>query len=468
MDYTSSIDNVVHGATGHRMHSDSIAIPTAWSGNDANMVVWSLMKFLDAAGIAGKAFNPDDPDSYTRLYKAMQALFAPVNSPVFGGNPIKAPGLQASAKVNGVNSANLLFNGSAEFGVAGGWGGGFVSAYTSGTADGTYFSNPAAIGGNSYVGSSPIAIAAGIPLTLSGELYAAGVTVGTVWFRLVFLNASNEVITTSPNISVMNGAGWTFVSSAVTTPAGTASVYVQLGVEGSPPAVSSGGVAWRRLKLERGSTPSLYSQEASIAAVPVQGMRMYETSGAFTVPQNVFRLKVTLIGGGGSGGGCFSSSTYVNAAGGGGGAGGIVIGWFSVTPGQSIPFTIGAGGAAVPNGSAVGGASSIPMLGLTANGGFGSTFTSTNSSAGGVGGTAGGGQINIRGSSGTDGQNVSAFVFGGKGGDGMFGGGGRAGSGAGTPGVSPGAGGGGAYDLAAANIALPGGAGYNGAVIFEW
>lgn len=71
MDYTTSIDNVVHGGTGHRMHSDSIAVPTAWSGNDANMLVWSLMEVLRLAGVSGKAFNPDDPTSYTQFRDAL-------------------------------------------------------------------------------------------------------------------------------------------------------------------------------------------------------------------------------------------------------------------------------------------------------------------------------------------------------------------------------------------------------------
>ncbi|WP_227789498.1 MULTISPECIES: glycine-rich domain-containing protein [unclassified Burkholderia] len=201
--------------------------------------------------------------------------------------------------------------------------------------------------------------------------------------------------------------------------------------------------------------------------VAARSMVMFTSSGTFTVPVNITRLKVTLVGGGASGGGCFSASTYTNAAGGGGGAGGIAIGWFAVTPGQNIPYTIGAGGPAVSNGSSFGGTSSIPLLGLTANGGNPSTLANS-SSPGGSGGTATGGQINIQGSSGTDGQNVSAFVFGGKGGDGIFGGGGRAGSGAGSGGSAPGAGGGGAYDLSASNTAKSGGAGYSGAVIFEW
>ncbi|HGL4259507.1 tail fiber domain-containing protein [Burkholderia dolosa] len=74
MDYTTSIDNVVHGATGHRMHTDSAAVTTAWSGGDANMVIWSLMEILNAAGIEGRAFNPDDKESYTRLRDAVIAV----------------------------------------------------------------------------------------------------------------------------------------------------------------------------------------------------------------------------------------------------------------------------------------------------------------------------------------------------------------------------------------------------------
>lgn len=87
MDYTTSIDNVVHSGTGRRMHSDSIAIPTALSANDANMVIWSLMEVLRLAGVGGKAFNPDDPVSYTRFRDALVATFAGLDSPAFRGSP---------------------------------------------------------------------------------------------------------------------------------------------------------------------------------------------------------------------------------------------------------------------------------------------------------------------------------------------------------------------------------------------
>ncbi|MEB2508919.1 phage tail protein [Burkholderia multivorans] len=87
MDYTTSLDNVVHGATGRRMHSDSIAVPTVWSGNDANMVIWSMMEMLKLANVAGQAFNPDDEASYTRFREALLKVFAKLDSPDFAGKP---------------------------------------------------------------------------------------------------------------------------------------------------------------------------------------------------------------------------------------------------------------------------------------------------------------------------------------------------------------------------------------------
>jgi hypothetical protein len=87
MDYTNSLDRVIHGATGNPMHSDSIAVPTVWSDKDANSVIWSLMEVLKMGGVSGKAFNPDDPESYTRFRDALVAKFAPLDSPDFVGTP---------------------------------------------------------------------------------------------------------------------------------------------------------------------------------------------------------------------------------------------------------------------------------------------------------------------------------------------------------------------------------------------
>lgn len=69
------------------------------------------------------------------------------------------------------------------------------------------------------------------------------------------------------------------------------------------------------------------------------GQQLITTPGAgnFTVPAGVISLKVTLTGAGGGGG-------FNNSAKGGGGGGYCVKTW-SVTPGQVIPYVVGAGGA---------------------------------------------------------------------------------------------------------------------------
>ena len=87
----------------------------------------------------------------------------------------------------------------------------------------------------------------------------------------------------------------------------------------------------------------------------------FGTNGTFTVPVGVTKIGVMIIGGGGGGGsvGNGSNSGYVSSAvtwtalqmlmssgGGGGGAGGMVYVELSVTPGQTISYTVGTGGSA--------------------------------------------------------------------------------------------------------------------------
>lgn len=119
----------------------------------------------------------------------------------------------------------------------------------------------------------------------------------------------------------------------------------------------------------------------------------FTTSGTYTVPPNVFSINVELVGAGGKGG---------SNGGGGGGGGGYSFGTFSVTPGQSIPFTVA---------QTAGQVTSISSLGIQAtsgsNGGGGST------SLGGNGGVGSGGTFNRTGG---NGGNGTYTYFGGGGG----------------------------------------------------
>ena len=99
-------------------------------------------------------------------------------------------------------------------------------------------------------------------------------------------------------------------------------------------------------------------------------------SGVYTVPNGVTQLTVTVVGGGGGGAGASGNEEPVYTGGGGGGgySNSIVM---TVSPGQQIPWTVGAGG----SGGAVGGTGSTG----------GTTSFGSLSAAGGGGGSAPGG-----------------------------------------------------------------------------
>ena len=159
----------------------------------------------------------------------------------------------------------------------------------------------------------------------------------------------------------------------------------------------------------------------------------FTSSGTWTVPADVTQITVDAWGAGGAGGG----STSNNAGGGsGGGGGGYCINVFTVTPGQTINYTVGAGGTG-SNGNGTSGGTTL-ILTLQGNGGGGG---GANMGTIGSGGTASGGTTNITGGSGLKGKGNT----GGNGGKGASGGAGGNGvsNGKGESGRPPGGGGGG-------------------------
>ena len=75
------------------------------------------------------------------------------------------------------------------------------------------------------------------------------------------------------------------------------------------------------------------------------GTETFTSDGTFIVPDGVYKIWVTACAGGGGGGGATWNRSYTTGAGGGGGGALIVNKPYNVTPGQSIPITIGKGGA---------------------------------------------------------------------------------------------------------------------------
>ncbi len=207
------------------------------------------------------------------------------------------------------------------------------------------------------------------------------------------------------------------------------SVNYLLGVSERLRIISDGNAAWH------------------LASCNLTGRRRHvmTSSGNFTVPAWVERIRAKVVAGGGGGAGCPAAGSA-----GGGGAGGTADGDLVVTPGAVMAGVVGAagaGGAAGNNNGAAGGSSSFSTL--SATGGGGGLSSGGGSSSGGGGGTASGGLENISGGMGHDGVPSSVA---GSGGVSTEGGGGRGASGGGivANGRAPGSGGGGAYGASAA------------------
>lgn len=202
----------------------------------------------------------------------------------------------------------------------------------------------------------------------------------------------------------------------------------------------SGGAGWL-------SSESLAYSDFTIAG-----------SGSVTVPAWANFAEIHMIGAGGGGGG-----SGTGHSGGGGGSGGYSFGIIPVTPGASLPYSVGAGGTGGTGGNgASGGATTLSSYSVT--GGFGGNGTTT-SSGGGFGGAASNsGLRNFSGSDGGDGNNQMGNIQGGGGAAGPFGGSGRTGRPNGEPGKSSGSGGGGAWGSTSGK----GGDGYSGAIFIRW
>jgi hypothetical protein len=215
----------------------------------------------------------------------------------------------------------------------------------------------------------------------------------------------------------------------------------------------------------------------------IMGTQTFTSSGNFTVPAGVTSVTVELWGGGGAGGGANGGNS--NARSGGGGAGGtFTLATVSVTPGEVIAVTVGAGGTGVsgdagnPGGtssfgtyaSAIGGQGGVDgrngarmgagapvSVGITYNGGSGATAPANNQSGGG-GASAG---------SGSNGNNAAGTTGGAAVTSGGAGANGRTTTGNGVDATQIGGGGGGAYTNTL-GVNYAGGAGFRGEVVITW
>jgi len=195
---------------------------------------------------------------------------------------------------------------------------------------------------------------------------------------------------------------------------------------------------------------------------PIPTMVVFTSSGSWTVPSGVTKIRLHVVGGGGAGG-----SSY---AGGGGGGGAAIKTISGLTAGQVFTIAVGAGGTGTVGGAGNSGGnssvtSSSPVTSIVASGGAGGG-TSTNIYSGGAGGSATGGDLNLSGSGGTGGgSNAYVAIVGGGGASALGTGGGWGGWSSGNGATGGNYGGGGSASGAAGGA---GNAGGGGVVFIEY
>jgi hypothetical protein len=281
------------------------------------------------------------------------------------------------------------------------------------------------------------------------------------------LTAIAALANTNGNFIVGNGTAWVAESGATArTSLGLGSLATLSSV--SAPTITDNSVGAAELNVSGDGTSGQYLASdgdgtmtwTSLPSGGFSNIEVFTSSGTWTNPGNVSKVKVTVQGGGGGAGG--DGPSFGGGTGSGGGGGGAAIEVISFPTATNVPVTRGAGGAingANSNGS-TGGTSSFGAY-VSATGGAGGT----RQGAGGLGGSGSGGNLNMVGADGSNGS-PQGFEHSRQGGPSFLGGGGR---GANNPTSTPAGagnnygGGGGGYIQ---NLA--GGAGAAGVVIVEY
>ena len=161
----------------------------------------------------------------------------------------------------------------------------------------------------------------------------------------------------------------------------------------------------------------------------LQSHQVFTSSGTWTKPAGITKIRVFVTGGGGSGAGTDGVNGAGQQAAGAGGAGATAIKLIDVSAISSVVLTVGAYGTRGSNTGGSGGAGGTSSFDTycSATGGGGAIGLSTRVNAvggGAVGGTATGGDLNLGGGGGGAGGLSTLGIAGGAGGASYWGGGG--------------------------------------------
>ncbi len=370
------------------------------------------------------------------------------NGGVSSPNPADGSGLSGNSSTGGNGGA---LSGSGDYGAGGGGGGGGYYAGGGGSANGA-----AGDGGGGAGGGGGSSWTNG-----TNVIYTAGYNSGSGY---VSISTSSSTSSTTYTVTPSAGSGGSISpNTAQTVNSGsTASFTVTPSSGYSTSSVTGCGGTLSGSTYTTGAITGNCAVSATFTSGSSSspGSQTYTAgqSGTFTVPSGVTQITVTMWGGGGSGNRDSSGSNISSGA----GAGSMVNYNLSVTPGNSIAYSVGFGGASVTTNYTSGNNGGNTTFGpLIAYGGAGSYYadhggTGGNATDGTNTATGGNGAVHNAGTGvGFSGQTVSAgggTLYGGGGGGGYgslawaAGGNGESAGGAGGS-TSWGGGGGGSYGV---------------------
>lgn len=229
------------------------------------------------------------------------------------------------------------------------------------------------------------------PLTSSSNLTVLGSSTQQA-ITCTTLNASSGITGTlqtasQPNITSVGTLSSLTVSGATNATLSTA----------AQPNITSLGTL-TALNVTSGAT---ITQGTTTKYFGALNFGLVTATGTYTIPADIYRIKITCIGGGGGG-----TNNSAGGSGGGGGAGSIK--YLSVTPSTNITIVIGAGGTVgVAGGTTTATYNSVIVC--SALGGSGAS--TTNSAIAGAGGAnTGVGDIKVTGNGGASGSSGSTFA----------------------------------------------------------
>lgn len=199
--------------------------------------------------------------------------------------------VQALGKIQAVNGANLVLNGSGELGLIG-WSNGNPAIPLTVVQDegGTAFKfapNGTAI--TQLATSDKFAVVGSKPYILQAEIYVDSAATGNFYVDTIYYDATNTQVLDGNNsvLPVAFNDQYQWVSVGDTPPATAVSATIRLVYSGATWTT----LKFRRIKIEAGTGPSMYSQEASSGYVGkytaetqigvMTGNRNYIVDGAF-------------------------------------------------------------------------------------------------------------------------------------------------------------------------------------------